>query len=107
MILINVKFTVTDEYTETFLDRVAEFTRATRAEPGNLWFDWFRSTEEPNVFLLHEAFHDDAGETHVTSEHFTAGLEAIRPALAQTPQIISRTVEGTGWDRMGELDLGD
>lgn len=107
MIFITVKYSIKDDYVDGFLDRVADFTRTTRAEEGNLWFDWFRSTEEPNVFLLSEAFKDDAGEKHVNSEHFAAGLEAIRPALASTPQIISRTIEGEGWDRMGELDLGD
>ncbi|WP_433521241.1 putative quinol monooxygenase [Nocardia pseudovaccinii] len=28
------------EWTDRWLDLVAPFTAATRAEPGNLWFDW-------------------------------------------------------------------
>ena len=36
MILINVKFKVRPEYVETFRDEAAEFTNATRAEPGFL-----------------------------------------------------------------------
>ncbi|MGO1183709.1 MAG: putative quinol monooxygenase [Micrococcaceae bacterium] len=107
MILITVKFTVKPDFADGFLDRVADFTEATRAEAGNLWFEWFQSVEDAHVFLLHEAFEDDAAEAHVSSDHFQAGVEAMRPALTRTPQIISRTVEGTGWDRMGELDLGD
>lgn len=105
MILINVRFTVTPDHADTFLDTVDAFTRATRAEEGNLWFDWYRSADDPHVFLLTEAFQDDAGEAHVNSPHFAEGLAAIRPTLAKTPEIISRTVEGTGWDRMGELDI--
>lgn len=107
MILITVKYTVKPDYADTFLDRVADFTEATRAEEGNLWFDWYQSVEDPHVFLLHEAFQDDAAEAHVTSDHFQAGLDAMRPTLVKTPEIISRTIEGSGWDRMGELDLGD
>lgn len=107
MILITVKYTVKPEHADTFLDTVAEFTQATRAEEGNLWFDWFRSADDPNVFLLHEAFKDDAGEAHVNAPHFQKGLDAMRPTLAKTPEIISRVVDGEGWDRMGELDLDD
>ena len=105
MILINVKFTVKPEAEGRFLDEVAEFTQATRAEEGNLWFDWFRSPEDPQVFVLLEAFKDDAAEAHVSSEHFQAGLEAMRPLLVKTPQIISRQVDGEDWDQMGELQI--
>ena len=55
--------------------------------------------------MLVEAFQDDAGEAHVTSDHFAKGLEAMKPTLAETPRIISRTVEGSGWDEMGELKV--
>ncbi|CAM4096925.1 MULTISPECIES: putative quinol monooxygenase [Helcobacillus] len=105
MILINVKYTVKDGQAEEFLEAVGEFTAATRAEEGNLWFDWYRSTENENEVLLVEAFKDDAGEAHVSSDHFAAGLEAMKPFLTATPQIISRTVDGEGWDRMGELKV--
>ncbi|GAA1128001.1 antibiotic biosynthesis monooxygenase [Citricoccus zhacaiensis] len=106
MIFIVVKYQVKPEYTDTFLDSVAEFTAATRAEEGNLWFEWSRSVEDPNEFVLVEAFKDGAGEAHVTSEHFAAGLESMRPLLAATPQIVSRQIEGEGWDEMGELQVG-
>lgn len=107
MILITVKYTIKPEYVDTFLDSVQEFTQATRAEPGNKWFEWYRSADEDNVFLLHEAFEDDGAEPHVTADHFKAGMDTIRPQLVKTPEIISRTIDGDGWDRMGELDLGD
>ena len=105
MIFIVVKFPVKPEYVDGFMDRVRDFTQATRAEEGNLWFEWSRSVEDPHEFVLVEAFKDDAGEAHVNSAHFKAGLEAIQPALAATPKIVSRQVEGEGWDRMGELTV--
>ncbi len=105
MIFIVVKFPVRPEHVDGFMDRVRDYTESTRAEEGNLWFEWSRSVEDPNEFVLVEAFRDGAGEAHVNSEHFTAGLEAMRPVLAATPKIVSRQVEGEGWDRMGELQI--
>ena len=45
MIFIVVKFKPKPEYVESFPDKVAEFTAATRNEPGNMFFDWSRSVE--------------------------------------------------------------
>lgn len=104
MYFIVVKYQVKPEHAETFLDATAEFTAATRAEPGNMWFDWSRSVDDPNEFVLVEAFRDDeAASAHVNSDHFSQGLDSMRPLLAETPRIISRKVEGDGWDEMGEL----
>ena len=106
MYFIVVKFPVKAESAESFMDYTADFTAGTRAEAGNLWFDWSRSVEDPNEFVLVEAFADDeAAGIHVNSEHFTKGLESIRPHLVSTPKIISRKIEGSGWDEMGELKI--
>ncbi|PWI28110.1 putative quinol monooxygenase [Pseudoglutamicibacter cumminsii] len=105
MILINVKYKVKPEKAEEFLNAVEEFTKATRNEPGNLWFEWYRDPQDPTVFLLIEAFKDDAGEAHVNSDHFAKGLESMKPFLVETPDIVSRMVEGEGWDKMGELRI--
>ncbi|QUX31362.1 antibiotic biosynthesis monooxygenase [Nocardiopsis akebiae] len=105
MILIVVKFRVKPEVGDGFLDAVADFTAATRAEPGNLWFEWSRSVERENEFVLIEAFKDGAAEAHVNSDHFRDGLAAMKPLLTETPLIVSRVVEGEGWDRMGELTI--
>lgn len=107
MYFIVVKFQTKPDYTAQFMDLVTPFTDATRKEPGNLWFDWSRSVEDPSEFVLVEAFlDDDAAGKHVNSEHFKAGLEAMRPALVATPKIISRKVEGDSWGEMGELQIG-
>ncbi|WP_372698955.1 putative quinol monooxygenase [Arthrobacter sp. JSM 101049] len=106
MIFIVVKYKVKPEYIDSFIEITRPFTEATRAEEGNLWFEWSRSVEAANEFVLVEAFKDGSGEAHVSSDHFAAGLEAMRPTLAETPQIVSRQVDGEGWDRMGELQVG-
>ncbi|MGO1543059.1 MAG: putative quinol monooxygenase [Gulosibacter sp.] len=105
MIFIVVKYDVKPEFADNFIEINREFTEATRAEPGNKWFEWSRSVENPNEFVLVEAFDDDAGEAHVTSAHFAKGLDAMRPTLASTPKIVSRQIEGEDWDEMGELRI--
>lgn len=105
MIFIVVKFDVLPECAYGFMDHVTEFTAATRSEPGNLWFEWSRSVENPNEYVLLEAFKDDAAEAHVSSEHFKAFTEQTPSKLASTPRIVSRQVEGEGWDTMGEMTV--
>ena len=55
-----------------------------------------------------EAFDDDAAEAHVKSDHFQAATATGGPmhsALTATPKIISRQIDGDGWDAMGELQI--
>lgn len=105
MYLIVVKFTTKPEHTDDWLDRVQSFTEATRAEPGNLFFEWSRSVEEPDTFVLVEGFTDDGAAPHVNSDHFRQAMVDMREALASTPRIISRQVDGEGWGQMGELAI--
>lgn len=105
MYFITVKFDVKPESVESFPETVREFTEATRQEPGNIFFEWSKSLENPNEFVLVEAFTDEGAGPHVNSDHFKKGLEAMRPHLTATPKIISRQVEGDGWEPMGELQI--
>jgi quinol monooxygenase YgiN len=105
MIFIVVKFKVKPDWAERWLGLVDDFTKATRKEPGNLWFDWSRSVEDPNEFVLVEAFKDDAAADHVNSAHFKQAMADQPQALAETPRIISRQLDGDSWDRMGELTI--
>ena len=49
MIFIVTKSRVRRRYSDDWVSLVDDFTRATRAEPGNLFFDWYRSFEDPTV----------------------------------------------------------
>ena len=106
MYFIVVKFATKPEWTERWLDLVSDFTEATRAEPGNLWFEWSRSVEDPAEFVLVEAFTDEGAGAHVDSAHFAKAISAMPQALLRTPRIVSRQVEGSGWDEMGEITVG-
>jgi quinol monooxygenase YgiN len=106
MIFIVVKFTAKPEFQETFLDEVAPFTAGTRAEDGVLWFDWSVSADDPNQFVLVEAFRDgDAGGAHVNSDHFKAGVKTLQRLVAKTPDIINVEVPGDSWSKMGEITV--
>lgn len=106
MIFIVVKFTVRPEYRDQWIGLVADFTQATRQEPGNLWFDWSRSVEDPDQFVLVEAFQDgDAGAEHVNSAHFQAAMQQLPAFLVRTPEIINVMVPGTEWSLLGEMTV--
>lgn len=105
MIFIVVKFKTRPEWTERWLELVGPFTEATRAEPGNKWFDWSRSVDDPNEFVLVEAFEDDAGAAHVSSQHFREAVKIMPQALIETPRIVSQTIEADGWSEMGEIQV--
>jgi quinol monooxygenase YgiN len=105
MIFIVVKFTVKPEWSERWIELTRDFTESTRQEPGNLWFEWSRSVENPDQFVLVEAFQDDAAEAHVSSAHFSQAMQDMPQALVETPEIISERIEADGWGRMGELTV--
>jgi quinol monooxygenase YgiN len=106
MIFIVVKFETKPEWTERWPELVAPFTAATRAEEGNLWFEWSRGLEDPAEYVLVEAFRDgDAGAAHVNSDHFKAAQRDLPQALVATPKVISQTVDATGWSKLAEITV--
>ncbi|GAA4906420.1 quinol monooxygenase YgiN [Stackebrandtia albiflava] len=105
MIFIVVKFTVRPEFRDQWLDRLSGFTEATRREPGNLWFEWSRSVDDPDRFVLLEAFHEDAAAAHVESDHFAEAMRIMPTMLAETPDIVNVTTPGEGWSKMAELTV--
>ena len=105
MILIVVKWKVKPEHAEAWPELTRAFTEATRAEPGNRFFEWSRSVENPHEYVLLEAFDDDAAEAHVGSDHFTKAATEIPQWLASTPQIINTVVPDDDWGLMGEMQV--
>ncbi len=108
MISITVKWYVKPEYADTFPELTREFTQACRAEPGCLWFEWGRSTEDPTVYYLTEAYADgDAGKAHVTSAHFEKAMATQGQYAARRPQVVSFETPQQGWADLGEIQMDD
>jgi quinol monooxygenase YgiN len=105
MIFIAVKFKVKSEFADQFVDLTRDFTEATRSEPGNLWFEWSRSVEDPSEYVLLEAFKDDAAGAHVSSDHFAKAMSDLPAYLQETPRIRNMVLEGDDWDRMAEMTV--
>lgn len=104
MIFITAKFRVLPEHADQWPEITREFTEATRAEPGCLWFDWSRSLADPTEYVLVEAFRDDeAGAAHVRSEHFRQAQRTLPAHLAETPRIVNATVPQQDWSPLGEM----
>lgn len=106
MITITVKWDVKPEYADDYMELTREFTEATRAEPGCLWFDWSRSVDKPNEYVLVEAFRDGAaGGEHVNSEHFKKAMATHGEYAASRPKVISYEIPQDDWSELGELQM--
>jgi quinol monooxygenase YgiN len=104
VIFIVVKFSVRPERSDEWLSLVADFTAATRAEPGNVFFEWSRSADDPNEFVVVEAFRDDAAAVaHVTSEHFATAMAWMPDVISATPKIVNVQLAQDDWSQMAEL----
>lgn len=105
MIFIVVKWPVRPEHSDDWLSVVDDFTRGTRSEPGNLFFEWSRSAENPHEWVLVEGFHDgEAGSQHVNSDHFKTAIAMLPDYVTATPKIISKEIDADGWGDMGEVE---
>ena len=105
MIFICVKWRIKPEHADEWPEITRSFTEATRAEEGNLFFEWSRSVEDPEQYVLIEAFKDDAAEAHVTSDHFKAAQAELPQYVVETPQIRNMQIPGDHWDKLGEFEV--
>ena len=104
MIFITAKFQVKPAHADEWPEIVRDFTEAVRAEPGCLWFDWSRSLEDANEYVLVEAFRDgDAGAAHVNSDHFKAAQQKLPQYLVRTPRVVNTNVDQDDWSELGEM----
>ena len=106
MIFIAARMKIRPEYADEWPELMKGYTEATRAEAGCLWFDWSRSVDDPNEYVLLEGFKDgDAGGAHVNSEHFKAAIAAMPRYLLETPRIVNFMLPQDDWSLMSELSV--
>ena len=107
MIYITVRKKLKPGTADAYLAASRPFLEATRQEPGNKWFEHFRSVDDPDTILTIEAFDDAAaGEAHVSSDHFQDFLahDDTRQYVAEVPDILYVDLpEQDGWDKMAEF----
>lgn len=104
MIFITARFRVQPEHADRWPEIAGDFTRATRAEPGCVWFDWSRAVDDPTEYVLVEAFRDgEAGAAHVQSAHFRQAQRDLPPYLIETPRIVNAAVPQDDWSLLGEM----
>jgi quinol monooxygenase YgiN len=104
VIFIAAMFRVRPEDADRWPEIAAEFTAATRAEPGCLWFNWSRSVDDPTEYVLVEAFRDgDAGAAHVQSDHFKQAQRTVPPHLVETPRVVNMMLDQDDWSELGEM----
>ena len=105
VILIVVKWPVRPEFDEQWPELVREFTEAVRAEPGNEFFEWSRSVDQPHTWVLVEGFRDaGAGAVHTGSAHFRQAIAEMPDWISATPSIMYvDSPDLAGWGPMGEV----
>ncbi len=105
MIFICVRFHVKSEHADDWPQITRDFTEGTRAEEGNLFFEWSRNVEDPCEYVLIEGFRDDAAEAHVTSEHFATAQGQLPAYLQSTPLVRNTQLDGDDWDKLAEFPV--
>ena len=106
LIYITVKKKLKPGTADAYLAASQPYTDATRAEPGNKFYEHYRSVDDPDTILTIEAFDDAAaGDAHVNSEHFQQGVDGeAKQYIAERPDILYiDAADRDGWDKMSEF----
>lgn len=88
-----------------WLELAASYERAVQSEPGNTFFNFARSLDDPNTFICIEGFADAAaGGEHMQQPHVTHFFEAMPDIVSRRPEIIYVDAdEISGFVEMGEI----
>ena len=80
---------------ETVRDALAQLSPASRAEPGNLYYQAHQNPQEPRIFRIFEVYVDeDAFKAHGTYPHFEKwALGQAIPALETRQRDFSTTLD--------------
>lgn len=79
-----VHIRVKPEHADAFVEATRRNHEASTREPGNRRFDVIRSVDEPDRFLLYEAYVDEsAAAAHKETEHYRQWREVAEPMMAE------------------------
>ncbi len=92
MYVVCVHVHVRAEHREEFVAATLENARSTIQEPGNPRFDVLQRVEDPNRFMLYEAYRDEAGmQAHKETAHYAAWRDAVGPWMAEPRKGVKHT----------------
>ncbi len=84
MYVVVVNVHVKPESTLAFIAATADNHQNTRKEPENLRFDVLRRNDDPDRFVLYEAYLSEAGfSAHQQTAHYARWKEAVAPMMAE------------------------
>jgi autoinducer 2-degrading protein len=85
--VVAVTVYVKPPFVPQFIEATLDNARHTRRESGNVRFDVLRAEDDPNRFLLYEAYHtkDDFAK-HQQTEHYLRFKTAVADWMAQPRQ---------------------
>jgi hypothetical protein len=102
---IAAEFRVRPQHAERWPEITAEFTAATRAEAGCLWFDWSRSVDHPNEPVLIEAFVTGTPAPR-TSSPITSARRGRRCLHTWSkPRAVNMMLDQDDWSELGEMTV--
>jgi (4S)-4-hydroxy-5-phosphonooxypentane-2,3-dione isomerase len=85
--VVAVTIFVKPEHLDAFKAATLDNARNTRREPGNVRFDVLQAEDDPNRFLLYEAYDTKDGFTsHQQTEHYLRWKQAVTDWMAQPRQ---------------------
>ena len=105
MILINVRMVIRPEKADEWAKIAAQYARDVTAEAGNHFFEWYRGSEDPNIWIAVEGFEDGAaGGAHMGTAHVQEFMSVAPDYVAEQPKVIYVDAgEHPGWVPMGEI----
>lgn len=78
---------VKPEYVRQFIDATFDNATHTRREPGNLRFDVLQAEDDPNRFMLYEAYREKDDLTrHQQTAHYARWKAAVTDWMARPRQ---------------------
>lgn len=87
MYVVSVTVFVQPGCTDAFIQATLLNARGARTEPGNLRFDLCQAEEDPQRFLLYEAYASrEDFVAHQKTPHYATWKDAVAPLMAQPRQ---------------------
>ncbi len=84
MIVTCVHVWVKEQFIQDFITETVKNHNESIKEPGNLRFDFLQDEQQPNKFLIYEAYEsEDYAKAHKETNHYKVWRQAVADWMAQ------------------------